>query len=299
VGRYLAATPGAKTLLTGSHYDTVRNGGKYDGRLGIFTPMACVRELSRQGKRLPFDFEVVAFSEEEGQRYKATFLGSGSLIGGQFNSRWLDQQDADGITMRDAMQNAGLRIEDIPGSSATAQVSGLCRSAYRAGPVLNELDMPLGVVTSINGSVRYAGRGHRHRLPRRHHPDGPAQRRGRGRGRAGPLAAERRAARTATRSPPSASCWCPAAPSMWCRGAASSRWTCAHPPTAAQCPGEATSWPNWQAICERRQVRYTLEETMRAAPHPATPNGRRAGSARSTPWACHCTACPAAPATTP
>jgi len=81
VGRYHGATPNAKYLLTGSHYDTVRNGGKYDGRLGIFVPMACVRELHRTGRRLPFGFEVVGFAEEEGQRYKATFLGPGALIG--------------------------------------------------------------------------------------------------------------------------------------------------------------------------------------------------------------------------
>jgi beta-ureidopropionase / N-carbamoyl-L-amino-acid hydrolase len=90
VGIYKAATPNAKTLLTGSHYDTVRNGGKYDGRLGIFVPMACVRELHSQGKRLPFNFEVVGFSEEEGQRYKATFLGSGALIG-DFKPDWLEK----------------------------------------------------------------------------------------------------------------------------------------------------------------------------------------------------------------
>ena len=75
VGIYKGSDPAAKTLLTGSHYDSVRNGGKYDGRLGIFVPMACVRELHKEGKRLPFGIEVVAFSEEEGQRYKATFLG--------------------------------------------------------------------------------------------------------------------------------------------------------------------------------------------------------------------------------
>lgn len=73
VGVYKSGQPGARTLMTGSHYDTVRNGGKYDGRLGIFVPIACVAELSRQGRRLPFDFEVIGFAEEEGQRYKATF----------------------------------------------------------------------------------------------------------------------------------------------------------------------------------------------------------------------------------
>src|SRR5206468_9577617 len=67
VGKYRGASGNAKFLLTGSHYDTVRNGGKYDGRLGIFTPLACVRELARTKRRLPFGIEVVAFAEEEGQ----------------------------------------------------------------------------------------------------------------------------------------------------------------------------------------------------------------------------------------
>ncbi|MFM9999120.1 MAG: 2-oxo-4-hydroxy-4-carboxy-5-ureidoimidazoline decarboxylase, partial [Burkholderiaceae bacterium] len=103
VGRYHGSDPQAKKLLTGSHYDTVRNGGKYDGRLGILVPMVCVRELHRQGRRLPFGFEVVAFAEEEGQRYKAVFLGSGALTG-HFDMSWLDQKDAQGIPMREAMQ---------------------------------------------------------------------------------------------------------------------------------------------------------------------------------------------------
>ena len=75
----------------------MRNGGKYDGRLGIFVPMACVRELHRAGRRLPFGIEVVGFAEEEGQRYKAIFLGSGALTG-HFDTAWLEQKDADGIT---------------------------------------------------------------------------------------------------------------------------------------------------------------------------------------------------------
>ena len=155
VGRYKAATPEARTLMTGSHYDTVRNGGKYDGRLGIFTPMACVSELSRQRRRLPFHFEVVAFAEEEGQRYKATFLGSGALLG-DFKPQWLDQQDADGITMRDAMKAAGLCIDDIPRLRRNpADYLGFVEVHIEQGPVLNELDLPLGIVTSINGGVRF------------------------------------------------------------------------------------------------------------------------------------------------
>ncbi len=159
VGVYHGASADARRLLTGSHYDTVRNAGKYDGRLGILVPMVLVRELARAGRRLPFGIEVIGFAEEEGQRYKATFLGSGALTG-HFDPAWLEQRDADGVTMADAMRAAGL--------PATLAAIGACRrdpARYlgfvevhiEQGPVLDELDLPLGVVTSINGSVRYLG----------------------------------------------------------------------------------------------------------------------------------------------
>ena len=155
VGIYRAIGADAKTLLTGSHYDTVRNGGKYDGRLGIFTPVACVRALHRQGKRLPFNIEVVGFAEEEGQRYKATFLSSGALVG-DFKPAWLNQKDADGITMREAMAHAGLNVGAIADIKRDPDdYLGFVEVHIEQGPVLNESDMPLGIVTSINGSVRY------------------------------------------------------------------------------------------------------------------------------------------------
>ena len=157
VGVYHGSDRNAKRLLTGSHYDTVRNGGKYDGRLGIFVPMVCVRELHRAGRRLPFGFEVVGFAEEEGQRYKATFLGSGALTG-HFEPTWLDQRDADGVSMREAMRAAGLPAT-LPAIAALqrdpARYLGFIEVHIEQGPVLNELDLPLGVVTSINGGVRF------------------------------------------------------------------------------------------------------------------------------------------------
>jgi len=157
VGIYHGSDPKARRLLTGSHYDTVRNGGKYDGRLGILVPMACVRELHRQGRRLPFGFEVVGFAEEEGQRYKAVFLGSGALTG-HFDMTWLEQKDADGVSMREAMVHAGLCIDDIPKLQRDAsKYLGFVETHIEQGPVLNEIDLPLGIVTSINGSVRYLG----------------------------------------------------------------------------------------------------------------------------------------------
>ena len=156
VGIYHGSERHARRLLTGSHYDTVRNGGKYDGRLGILAPMICVRELSRQGRRLPYGLEVVGFGEEEGQRYLTGFLGSSALTG-QFDMSWLDRKDAGGIAMREAMRSAGLSIDDIPKLKRDAtKYLGFVEVHIEQGPVLNELDLPLGIVTSINGSVRYA-----------------------------------------------------------------------------------------------------------------------------------------------
>ncbi len=159
VGVYKGSSPEAQTLLTGSHFDTVRNGGKYDGRLGIFVPMACVRELHREGRRLPFNIEVVGFAEEEGQRYKATFLGSGALIG-DFKPEWLAQKDTDGVTMLEAMRQAGLpgTLEAIAALERKAvDYLGFVEVHIEQGPILNAGYLPLGIVTSINGSVRFLG----------------------------------------------------------------------------------------------------------------------------------------------
>ncbi len=160
---YQAKMPGTlqKTLLTGSHYDTVRNGGKYDGRLGIFTPMMCVRELHKAGKRLPFAIEVVGFAEEEGQRYKATFLGSGALTG-QFNPAWLEQADKNGVLMRDTLFSPEDSVQSAIEKIAIlrrdpASYLGFVEVHIEQGPVLNQMNLPLGVVTSINGSVRFLG----------------------------------------------------------------------------------------------------------------------------------------------
>jgi N-carbamoyl-L-amino-acid hydrolase len=159
VGVYHGSNPAAPRLLTGSHYDTVRNGGKYDGRLGILVPMAVVQQLHAQSRRLPFGIEVVAFAEEEGQRYKATFLGSGALTG-SFDPGWLDQTDADGVPMRDAMRSAGLpgtldAIQALRRDAARYQ--GFVEVHIEQGPVLDAMDLPLGVVSSINGSLRFLG----------------------------------------------------------------------------------------------------------------------------------------------
>ena len=155
VGRYLSDTPGAKTLMTGSHYDTVRDGGKYDGRLGILLPIAIVRHLHGRGEKLPFHFEIVGFAEEEGVRFKSTFLGSNAVTG-RFDLAQLEQTDADGITMRDALTAAGHDVAAIGAVKRNAQdVLGYVEVHIEQGPVLLERDLALGVVNAIAGSSRY------------------------------------------------------------------------------------------------------------------------------------------------
>jgi N-carbamoyl-L-amino-acid hydrolase len=270
VGIYHGTDAAAPRLLTGSHYDTVRNGGKYDGRLGILVPMACVRELSQAGRRLPFGIEVVGFAEEEGQRYKAVFLGSSALTG-HFDHAWLDQQDADGVTMRQAMEHAGLCIADIPKLRRDPKrYLGFVEVHIEQGPVLNELDLPLGVVTSINGSVRYVGEiagmaSHAGTTPMDRRRDAAAA------AAELILLAERRAAAAADLVATVGMLEVPngsinVVPGR-CRFSLDIRATTNEVRDA--CADDVLA--GLRAICERRGLSYTLEETMRASAAPSAP----------------------------
>ena len=263
-------SPISRTLLTGSHFDTVRNGGKYDGRLGIFVPMACVRELAGQGQRLPFQVEVVAFAEEEGQRFKATFLSSSALIG-QFDFDWLNQQDANGITMRQAMLQAGLNPDDIPSlQRQPADYLGFVEVHIEQGPVLNELDLPLGVVSSINGSVRYAGEVigtacHAGTTPMNRRQDAAAA------VAELILAAEKRAAQDGDSVATVGQLLVPNGSTNVVPGRCQFTLDLRAPTDAQRDALVADALAALDEICQRRQVRYTLEETLRAAAAPSAP----------------------------
>ena len=265
---YSPETP--KTLLTGSHFDTVRNGGKYDGRLGIFVPMACVRELARQGQRLPFQIEVVAFAEEEGQRFKATFLSSSALIG-QFDLEWLNQQDADGITMRETMQRAGLATHDIPQLQRDpANYLGFVEVHIEQGPVLNELDLPLGVVTSINGSVRYTAEVigtacHAGTTPMNRRSDAVAA------VAELLLSVEKRATQDGDSVTTVGQLLVPDGSPNVVPGRCQFTLDLRAPTNAQRDAMVRDVLESFQNICNRRQVRFTLEETMRAGAAPSAP----------------------------
>jgi len=274
VGVYEGSDPAAPRLLTGSHYDTVRNGGKYDGRLGILAPMAAVAALHRAGRRLPMGVEVVAFAEEEGQRYKATFLGSGALVG-QFNPAWLDQADADGVTMRDAMRHAGLDPAAIPALQRDpARYRGFVELHIEQGPVLDARDLPLGVVTSINAARRFVGEvvgmaSHAGTTPMGQRRDAAAA------VAELVLALEQRAAAVPDVVGTVGILEVPGGSSNVVPGRCRFTLDIRATTDAARDACVQDTLTALESICERRGLAHTLEETMRAAAAPSDPAWQR------------------------
>ncbi|MGK9174638.1 allantoate amidohydrolase [Yokenella regensburgei] len=175
-GRYEAACDGAPAVLLGSHLDTVRNAGRYDGMLGVLAAIEVVDSLHRQDLRGAQAVEIVGFADEEGTRFNITLLGSRGLTG-SWPAGWLECQDARGISVAQAMVNVGLD----PARLATAERNAEAFSAYlelhiEQGPVLEQEALPLGVVTAINGARRLTCRftgeaGHAGTVPMRHRRD--------------------------------------------------------------------------------------------------------------------------------
>jgi allantoate deiminase len=156
VGRYDAGPAGARTLLLGSHLDSVRDAGKYDGPLGVLVALACVERLRDQGRRLPFAIEVLGFADEEGVRYHTAYLGS-KVVAGTFDAASLGRADADGVVMADAIRAFG----GDPGRLAEdrrdpAGLLGYVEVHIEQGPVLEAKNLPIGVVTAIAGQSRLA-----------------------------------------------------------------------------------------------------------------------------------------------
>ena len=155
-GRYEGERPGLPCLMLGSHYDTVRDAGKWDGPLGLITAIACVADLNRRGRRLPFAVEVTGFADEEGVRFASTLLGS-RAVAGTFVESVLGAKDSDGISMRDALIQFGLDPDHIGAAArAPSELLAYVELHIEQGPVLEGLKLPVGVVSAIAGATRLA-----------------------------------------------------------------------------------------------------------------------------------------------
>src|ERR1700730_14852762 len=157
-GRYEGDRPGLPCLMLGSHYDTVRDGGKGDGLLGLITAISCIGALARRGRRFPFAIEVIGFADEEGVRFASTLLGS-RAVAGTFVESALAVKDETGVSMRRALIEFGLDPEHIGAAARSRrELYAYIELHIEQGPVLEAHNLPVGVVTAIAGATRLAAR---------------------------------------------------------------------------------------------------------------------------------------------
>ncbi|MEI9984296.1 MAG: allantoate amidohydrolase [Aliidongia sp.] len=155
VGRYEGAEPGLPALLLGSHIDTIRNAGKYDGNYGVLAALAAVEALQRQGTRLPFAIEIIGFGDEEGVRFPVTMTGSRAMAG-RLDPAVLQLQDTDGTRMADALARFGGDPAAIDLCTRRPdELLAYVELHIEQGPVLEAAGLPVGIVTAINGASRF------------------------------------------------------------------------------------------------------------------------------------------------
>jgi len=146
---------GRATLLLGSHLDSVRDAGRYDGPLGIVVAIAAVQRLHDAGRHMPYGIEVIAFADEEGLRFGSTYLGS-RAVAGSFDLADLERTDTAGVTMAEAIRAFGGDPDGIGEDRwRGGDLLGYCEVHIEQGPVLEAMGLPLGVVTAIAGQDRF------------------------------------------------------------------------------------------------------------------------------------------------
>lgn len=154
VGRYEGLQADLPALMIGSHLDTVRDAGKYDGALGVVAGITCIEALNESGERLEFPIEVVGFGDEEGLRFQSTLLGS-TAIAGTFDLAMLDAVDSEGESLRDALTGFGLDPAHIHSAARRPEdIAAYIEMHIEQGPVLEAEELAVGVVTSIAGATR-------------------------------------------------------------------------------------------------------------------------------------------------
>ncbi|MBW8189773.1 allantoate amidohydrolase [Neiella marina] len=155
IGRYASNQADAKTLIIGSHLDTIPNAGRYDGILGVLLPIAVIDLLQRQGIQLPFHIDVIGFGDEEGIRFGATLLGS-RAVAGTWDNNWWSLNDRADTSLAQAFDQFGLDPDAITQAAyAAEQLLGYLEVHIEQGPVLEQQGLPVGIVSAIAGARRF------------------------------------------------------------------------------------------------------------------------------------------------
>jgi hydantoinase/carbamoylase family amidase len=155
LGKWQAGT--GKAVLIGSHLDTVPRGGRFDGALGVVAALTAIRRLGERGVEPTRPVWLVSFMDEEGSRFRTGMLGSRAFVGDDLGGLG-DRQDADGVTLREAMAACGRDYEAIAGARAIGEVGAYLELHIEQGPVLEHSGVDVGVVTGIVGLVSYRAR---------------------------------------------------------------------------------------------------------------------------------------------
>jgi len=154
VGRYEGREADRPALMFGSHLDTVRDAGRFDGMLGVLTPISCIQRLHQRQQRLDHAVEIIGFADEEGVRFQSTLLGS-RAVAGTFENNLLEHTDADGVSMADAMRQFGLDPDAVAQAARSReQIAAYVELHIEQGPVLEAAGKAVGIVTSIAGATR-------------------------------------------------------------------------------------------------------------------------------------------------
>jgi allantoate deiminase len=154
IGRLASANPAAKTLLLGSHLDTVRNAGRFDGALGVVLPVVALAELKQRGVMLPFHVEVLGFSEEEAVRFTGAYIGSKAYTG-RLRVADLKLRDGRGSTLREVIEaHSGQRFVPPKSAHAAKNLLGYVEVHIEQGPVLESKKLAVGVVSTIASQAR-------------------------------------------------------------------------------------------------------------------------------------------------
>lgn len=154
IGHYPAIRTDAKTFLPGSHLDTVRDAGRFDGALGVLVALACVQKLHSQNLRLPFALDVIGFADEEDVRFRSTYLGS-RVLADTFDFADLKRADADHVSLREAVLRYVGDRDDLLGAQLEAkELLGYAEVQIEQGPILESKNLPVGVVNGISGQTR-------------------------------------------------------------------------------------------------------------------------------------------------